>query len=90
MAICFIIFIAATIVYRRFYGRIGDNVLFLSTFFIYGLGRLLIDFGRDEKNLILGLSLGQIVSLIVVIITLILILLPDRERSQNETVEGVY
>jgi len=84
--LCLIIFIAATIVYRRFYDKIGENKLFLGAFFLYGLGRLMIDFGRDEKSILFGLSLGQITSLIVVIITLILILSSDKERSQNETV----
>ena len=88
--LCLVIFTASAMVYRRFYDKIGDTKLFLGTFFLYGLGRLMIDFGRDEKSLIFGLSLGQIVSLLVVIITLILILSSDKERSQNESVQGIY
>jgi len=83
--LCLLIFIASAIVYRQYYDKIGKNVLFLGAFFFYGLGRLMIDFGRDEKTLIMGLSLGQLVSLLVAVVTIILLIIPQDERSQNET-----
>lgn len=84
--LCLIIFVISVIVYIKFYDRVNKSVLFLGAFFLYGVGRLIIDFGRDEKDLILHLSLGQIVSLTVAIIALAFLILRFRKRSQYESI----
>lgn len=80
-ALCLIIFVTTAIVYRRNYDKVGKNVLFLGAFFLYGVGRFFIDFGRDEQELILHLSLGQVISLIIAILAMIFIVLRFRKRS---------
>lgn len=84
--LCLIIFTIAIFSYYKFYDQLNSGILFLGTFFLYGLGRFIIDFGRDEKDLFLRLSLGQFVSLGVIIITFILLLRQYKKRSQYDTV----
>lgn len=84
--LCLIIFIISIIVYRRIYDTLSEGLLFVGTFFLYGLGRFIIDFGRDESDLILHLSLGQFVSLIIAIISLCYFVLISKKRRQYESV----
>lgn len=84
--LCLVIFVITLIIFSKMYERVGEGVVFLGSFFLYGLGRFFIDFGRDEKNLILNLSIGQVTSLIVVIIALIFIVLQFKKRSQYDIV----
>jgi len=79
--LCLLIVITATLLYRRNYNNLTQRNLFLGSFFFYGLGRFIIDFGRYENDIILHLSLGQIVSLSVAIIALLLIILGARKKE---------
>lgn len=79
--LCLVIFIISFILFRKAYSRMAQGNLFLGSFFVYGLGRFIIDFGRDENDIILHLSLGQIVSLSVAIIALFLIILVARKKE---------
>lgn len=84
--LCLMIFVISAIVYHKIYDRLNKAVLYLGAFFIYGIGRLIIDFGRDEKELVLSLSLGQITSLTVAIVALIFLILSLKKRSFHESI----
>lgn len=84
--LCLLIVGLLAIAYRKFYDKLKYTRMFLASFFLYGLGRFFIDFGREEKDIIVGLSLGQIVSLFLAFITLVLLILSRKERNQNETI----
>lgn len=54
---------------------------FLGFLLFYGFGRFIIDYWRDEKVLFLAMNLGQIISLIIGIIALIVLM---RRRTNLE------
>jgi phosphatidylglycerol:prolipoprotein diacylglycerol transferase len=60
---CLILFAALLLLYLR-RGKIRDGFYFFLVLMAYPAGRFVIDFWRDEKNLVSIFSLGQMVSLV--------------------------
>jgi len=50
-----------------------DGLYLISFLFLYGSGRFVIDFWRDENSLIFNISLGQLASLLVLFFSIFLI-----------------
>lgn len=62
-----------------------DGVIFSFFLILYGGGRFVIDFMRDERNLFLNISIGQIASLIIMTIGIVL-LFKNRIGVRNEAI----
>lgn len=67
-----IIFLTLIVVSLKYKNIFSPGILSLNVIMLYSLGRFIIDFWRTEEALALGLSLGQIFSGIVFIVSLIL------------------
>jgi phosphatidylglycerol:prolipoprotein diacylglycerol transferase len=50
--------------------KIKEGLIFWLFVFFYGFGRFIIDFWRDEQDLFYGISLGQIISLSFVVLSI--------------------
>lgn len=61
------------------------GMLFTFSLFLYGGGRFIIDFWRDEKSLALGISLGQYVSLALCFLAVVWFIFVLR-REQHEII----
>lgn len=67
-----LIFIILAVLYLKFSKTAESGIFSLNVVMLYSLGRFIIDFWRDEETMALGLSLGQIFSGAVLIISLLL------------------
>lgn len=85
--LCLIIFITAILLFKKYYEKLLPGLLFMGSILAYTLGRFFIDFGRDEADLFLKFSLGQVVSALIFIISAISIILVIRKRSSYEIVK---
>jgi phosphatidylglycerol:prolipoprotein diacylglycerol transferase len=81
--LCLFIFVTLAIAYKKYFDRLSDGTFFYLAFCLYVLGRFIIDFGRDERDILYHLSLGQIVSLIIFIVTLFFVVFRSKKRNQN-------
>jgi len=68
-----IVAIILYLIYRRTKNKI-DGIIAWMCVFLYGLGRFVIDFWRDEKIIFWHLNLSQITSLILALIAAIIIM----------------
>lgn len=66
--------------------HLQKGMIFLLSIGAYGLGRFIIDFWRDEKILLLHLSLGQILSLVLFIFVLGFILKNNLKKGSNGSI----
>lgn len=78
-------FIVLWFFYRRL-SLLYSGVVFGAGLLIYGVGRFIIDFWRDEADLFWRISLGQLTSLIVAIFGLIVLLSLILKRRRNEII----
>ncbi len=82
--LCLLIFIFLIIVFKRFSDKLKSGFLFLLSVFLYSAGRFIIDFGRDEKDIIMSLSLGQLMSLAIFLaVNISLIFLVKRREYET-------
>jgi len=82
--LCVLIVIFSLSIFLLGKKRLIDGLVLLSSILIYSGGRFIIDFWRGEMPIFLGLSTGQIFSLIVFAISLaifVLMVRGEKERS---------
>ena len=66
-----------------------DGIIFLLSILIYSGGRFMIDFWRGDPSFLIGLSLGQLFSLLMFIVSAVVFALKirkDRKGAYNEVV----
>jgi prolipoprotein diacylglyceryltransferase len=80
--LCFFLFIFGLALYKQKKSESGHNVLIL--FSIYSIVRFIIDFGRIESKIILNLSLGQIISLVIFIFSVILLIREKNNKMKRD------
>jgi len=71
-ALCLVIFSIFMFLFLKKRDKIPQGIFLSSLILFYPLGRIIIDFWRDEKPLVAFLSLGQIVSLVLIVLSFIL------------------
>lgn len=67
-------FIAFFLMLPLFYKDFKKGFIFWIFIFLYGLGRFITDFWRDDPNILFGINMGQLLSLIMVIISIIFLI----------------
>lgn len=75
-------FLALFFVYKKNKksGNYVPGIIFYHALWIYGLTRFVLDFFRDENKIFLSLSLGQIASIVMIVIGIALLI---RSRKKN-------
>ena len=63
-------FIAFFIMLPLSFKKFKDGFMFLIFILLYGIGRFITDFYRDDPNIIFGINLGQIFSLLMVFVAI--------------------
>lgn len=79
------IFFALWLIYRRI-SSLSTGIIFSIGLIVYGIGRFVIDFWRDETNLLGTISLGQLASLAVVILGTSILIPILFKRRRNEII----
>ena len=64
------------------------GIIFYHALWIYGATRLVLDFFRDENRIFLNLSVGQIASLIMIIIGIALLVKTRNDKNKNGVSNG--
>lgn len=83
--LCLVIFILTYIFYRVYDKKLVPSVIALMSISMYSLGRFILDFWRTELKVYASLSIGQLVSAVLFILTIILyVRLLVRNRSVYE------
>lgn len=79
----FVLFFVWLVVYLIYYKKIRSGFFTLGAIASYSFGRFLVDFLRQEDKIFLKLSLGQIFSLSVFILSLVLLILFFRSNRKG-------
>jgi len=81
--LCFCIFLAMLLLYRKRSKRFLTGELLFTSVSLYSFGRFILDFWRTESKVFLSLSIGQIVSMVIFFISVILLIKVKREGRKN-------
>lgn len=81
--LCLLIFLFGLFVYNK-KPELREGLMFSVSFLIYSGARFVIDFWRNDENLVWKLSTGQIFGLILFILILGFIIYSSRKRSTHE------
>lgn len=81
--LCFLIFIAALVLNLFNKKRISNGVIFSSSVFFYTVCRFIIDFWRQEPDVFMHMSLGQIFSLFLAILSSIYFVLILTKKEEK-------
>lgn len=81
-----IIFVVLIIVYSKYKNLLNPGILALDVLILYSFGRFLIDFFRTESVFAFGLSLGQIFSAFILVISIVMffIIIMKNRRATND------
>jgi prolipoprotein diacylglyceryltransferase len=80
--LCLLIAIVSFVVFLKFKDKISVGLITAFSFLFYGFGRFIIDFWRDEKKILLSISIGQLASLGVFVLCLVSISIILRNRRK--------
>jgi len=89
---CLIVFAVIFIIYRKRRERIKDGFITKLSILLYSGGRFIIDFGRYERHILAGLSLGQITSLLLFVCAAVALLIAALQgrRGNHGPLERVH
>lgn len=82
--LCLVIALILFIIYAKLKNRIKPGFIFVLLVLFYSSGRFVIDFWRDEKDLLSVLSLGQVVSLLLFVVALVTLFSRYLKRNNEQ------
>lgn len=87
--LCVLIVLVLLSIYIFAKNKVMDGIILMLSVLIYSGGRFIIDFWRGDASFFLGLSLGQLFSLIVFVATLAIFVFVQWRRKKGDNYEFV-